>query len=171
MDITERKQAEVLIAADLHDMTLLNQLSNRLVREGSDFDTNLNAVLDTAIAITGADKGNLQLIDATTRVLTIAAQRGFQGPLLNFFASVRDDASACAEAMRSGQRVIVENVRESEIFAGQPSKDVLIDAGVCAVTSTPLLASSGNLLGMISTHFATPHCPSERELHLVDLLA
>jgi hypothetical protein len=57
-------------------------------------------------------------------VLTIAAQRGFEDPFLNFFASVRDDPSACAAAMRSGERVIVEDVRESEIFAGQPSKDV-----------------------------------------------
>ena len=170
-DITERKQADALIAADLRDMMLLNQLSNRLVREGSDFERNLNVVIETAIAITGADKGNLQLLDPTTRVLTIAAQRGFEDPFLNFFASVRDDASACAAAMRSGERVIVEDVRESEIFAGQPSKEVLIDVGVCAVTSTPLMASTGTLLGVISTHFAKPHRPSERELHLMDLLA
>ena len=170
-DITQRKQADAIIAADLRDMTLLNQLSNRLVREGSDHDRNLNAVVDTAIAITGADKGNLQLLDSTTGALTIAAQCGFEEPFLKFFASVRNDASACATAMRSGERVIVEDVQESEIFAGQLSKDVLIDAGVCAVTSTPLLASTGNLLGMISTHFATPHRPNERELHLMDLLA
>ena len=170
-DITQRKQADAIIAADLRDMTLLNQLSNRLVREGSDHDRNLNAVVDTAIAITGADKGNLQLLDSTTGALTIAAQCGFEEPFLKFFASVRNDASACATAMRSGERVIVEDVQQSEIFAGQPSKDVLIDAGVCAVTSTPLLASTGNLLGMISTHFATPHRPNERELHLMDLLA
>jgi two-component sensor histidine kinase len=104
-------------------------------------------------------------------VLTIAAQRRFEAPFLNFFASVRDDASACATAMRSGERVIVEDARQSKIFAGQLSKDVLIDAGVCAVTSTPLMASTGKLLGMISTHFSTPHRPSERELHLMDLLA
>jgi PAS domain S-box-containing protein len=171
VDITARKVAEAHIAADFRGMTLLNQLSNRLVREGSDFDRNLNAVVDTAIAITGADKGNLQLLDPTRRVLTIAAQRGFEDPFLNFFASVRDDGSACAAAMRSGERVAVEDVRESEIFDGQPSKDVLIEAGVRAVTSTPLTASTGNLLGMISTHFATPHCPGERELHLTDLLA
>jgi PAS domain S-box-containing protein len=171
MDITERKLAETLVAADLRDMMRLNQLSNRLVREGSDFDRNMNAIVDAAIAITDADKGNLQLLDSTTGALTIAAQCGFEEPFLKFFASVRDVASACATAMRSGERVIVEDVQESEIFAGQPSKDMLIDAGVCAVTSTPLLASTGNLLGMISTHFATPHRPNERELHLMDLLA
>jgi PAS domain S-box-containing protein len=170
-DITERKLAETLVAADLRDMMRLNQLSNRLVREGSDHDRNLNAVLDTAITITGADKGNLQLLDPTTGVLTIAAQRGFEDPFLNFFVSVRDDAAACASAMKSRERVIVEDVRESKIFGAQPSKEVLLDAGVCAVTSTPLLASTGNLLGMISTHFANPHRPDARELHLMDLLA
>jgi two-component sensor histidine kinase len=73
--------------------------------------------------------------------------------------------------MRSCERVIVEDVRESEIFAGQPPKEVLLDAGVRAVISTPLMARAGTLLGMISTHFAIPHRPRERELHLMDLLA
>jgi PAS domain S-box-containing protein len=171
VDISARKHAEALVAADLRDMTRLNQLSNRLVREGSDHNGNLNAVVDTAIVITGADKGNLQLLDPTTGALTIAAQRGFEDPFLNFFASVRDDASACAAAMKSGERVIVEDIRESQIFAGQSSEEVLLDAGVCAVTSTPLMASTGNLLGMVSTHFAAPHRPDERELRLMDLLA
>jgi PAS domain S-box-containing protein len=171
VDISARKEAEARVAADLRNMTRLNQLSNRLVREGSDFNRNMNAILDTAIAVTSSDKGNLQLLDPTTRMLTIAAHSGFEDPFLNFFAAVCDDAASCAAAMRSGERVIVEDVRQSEIFAGQQSKDVLIDAGVCAVTSTPLMASTGNLLGMISTHFATPHRPSERELHLMDLLA
>src|SRR5215469_8687426 len=151
-------------------MTRLNQLSNRLVRESSDHKRNLNAIVDTAIAIAGAAKGNLQLFDPTTGMLTIAAQRGFEEPFLNFFAAVRDDASACAAAMKSGARVIVEDVRESEIFADQSSRQVLLDAGVWAVTSTPLLASTGSLLGMVSVHFGRPHYPAERELHLMDLL-
>jgi PAS domain S-box-containing protein len=170
MDITERKLADALIAADLRDMTLLNQLSNRLAREGSDFDKNLNAIVDTAITITSANKGNLQLLDPTAGVLTIAAERGFEDPFLNFFASIRDDASACAAAMRSGERVIVEDVRESEIFAEQPSNGVLLHAGVRAATFTPLMASTGNLLAIISIYFVEPHRPTERELHLMDLL-
>jgi PAS domain S-box-containing protein len=170
VDISARKEAEARVAVDLLDMTRLVQLSNRLGREGGDFKNNLNIVVDAAIAIAGADKGNLQLLDPTTGALTIAAQRGFEDPFLNFFAAVRDDASACAAAMRAGERVVVEDVRESEIFAGQPSKGVLLEAGVRAVTSTPLMASTGNLLGMISTHFAKPHRPSEREMRLTDLL-
>src|SRR5262249_39830004 len=59
----------------------------------------------------------------------------------------------------------------SEVFVGQPSMIVLVDVGVRAVISTPLMSSRGNLLGMISTHFREPHHPSERELRLLDILA
>jgi hypothetical protein len=37
----------------------------------------LREILDIAISITGADKGNVQLFTPETRALTIAAQRGF----------------------------------------------------------------------------------------------
>jgi hypothetical protein len=67
--ITAAEEAEARVAADLRDMTQLNQLSNRLVREGSDHAGNLNAVVDTAIAITGAFKGTLRLLDPTNGVL------------------------------------------------------------------------------------------------------
>jgi two-component sensor histidine kinase len=42
---------------------------------------------------------------------------------------------------------------------------------VWAVISTPLMSSTGNTLGMISTHFREPHEPSERDLGLMDILA
>jgi len=171
VDITQRKRAEERIAADLRDMTLLNQVSNNLVREGAALDENLKSVLAVAIAITGANKGNVQLFNAQTSALIIAAQHGFEAPFLKFFEYVRDDGSACSAAMRAVERVIVEDITSSKIFAGQPSMDVLIDAGVRAVISTPLVGSTGNVLGMISTHFGEPHRPQERELRLMDLLA
>ncbi|HMJ89411.1 MAG TPA: PAS domain S-box protein, partial [Candidatus Acidoferrum sp.] len=133
----------------------------------------LSQILDAAVALTSADKGNIQLLDATTGTLTIAAQQGFAGPFLRFFASVRaGEASVCGAAMRwAAGRVIVEDVTQSAILAGQPSLDVLMHAGVRAVQSTPLVSSAGRLLGMISTHFAAPRRLAERELRLMDLLA
>jgi two-component sensor histidine kinase len=101
----------------------------------------------------------------------IAAQRGFGPAFLKYFEYVGDDPTACAAAMRSGERIVVEDVTTSEVFVGQPSMNVLVDVGVRAVVSTPLMSSRGNLLGMISTHFGKPHHPSERELPLLDLLA
>jgi PAS domain S-box-containing protein len=176
MDITARKQAEAQIAADLRGMTLLNQLSNRLVREGGNFDENLSAVLDAAIAITGAVKGSLRLLDPTNEILNLAAHRGFDEPAyLNLFTAMPVDASAYATVIKSGERLIIEDLRESELHVGNSTKElikeVLLGAGVRAVTAEPLIASTGTLLGILATHFAAAHRPNENELHLMDLLA
>jgi len=163
--------SEERASTDLLAMTRLHRLSNRLLRESGEANQSLQEVVETAIAISGADKGNIQLLDSDTGALTIVAQRGFEAPFLKFFAHVRDDASACAAAMQSKDCVIVEDVIRSDIFARQPTQKVLLDAGVQAVISTPLTSSAGNLLGMVSVHFSRPHRPSERELRLLDLLA
>jgi len=44
-------------------------------------------------------------------------------------------------------------------------------SGIRAVQSTPLTSRSGQLLGMISTHWREPYQPAERALRLFDVLA
>ncbi|HEY0728931.1 MAG TPA: GAF domain-containing protein [Pyrinomonadaceae bacterium] len=140
-------------------------------RAGKTLNECLDAVLDAAIAVTGADKGNIQLVDESG-ALRIAAQSGFDESFLNYFASVGpEDHAACGAAMQSGTRVIVEDVTQSKIFTGQPSLQVLLEAEVHAVQSTPLVCRDGRLLGMLNNHFGHVHRPSELELRYLDLLA
>ncbi|HLW49218.1 MAG TPA: SpoIIE family protein phosphatase [bacterium] len=167
-----RRTFEARLAADLQDMTRLHEVGNRCVREGDNVDARLGDILDAAIAIMRAAKGNIQLLDPESSLLEIAAHRGFEQRFLGFFARVDGgDAAACGAALQSGQRVIVEDVMRSDVFAGHPSFGVLVGAGVRAVQSTPLVSSAGRVLGIISTHFDRPHRPTERELRLMDLLA
>jgi PAS domain S-box-containing protein len=44
-------------------------------------------------------------------------------------------------------------------------------SGILSVQSTPLISRSGKYVGMMSTHWKTPHEPSERELGLFDIVA
>jgi PAS domain S-box-containing protein len=170
-DITYQKRAQERMAADLRAMTMLREVGNLCAREGKNLDRCLYEILDVAIALAGADKGNIQLLEQEAGVLRIAAQRGFGPAFLKYFQHVRDDPSACSAAMRSGERVVVEDVTTSSVFVGQPSMNVLIDAGIRAAISTPLMSSTGNVLGVISTHFRESRHPDERELGLIDLLA
>jgi PAS domain S-box-containing protein len=156
------------LRADLASMTRLQQVSTRLVQT-SDFSSLLYEILDAAIEMTGADMGNVQLLDGDT--LKIVAQRGFEAPFLEFFNTVHDGLAACGTAMQSSERVVVEDVAASPIFADSPARDVMLAAQVHAVQSTPLINRSGRLLGMFSTHYRTPHRPEQRELRLLDLLA
>ena len=155
----------------LNAMGQLNAVGQRCLRAGNDVQGALTDIVDAAIAFTGADKGNLQLFEPSDDGLKLAAHRGFDEPFLTFFDVVKTQAAVCESAMRSRTRVIIRDITHSEIFAGTPSLQVLLDARVRAVQSTPLISSSGALLGMISTHYAAPTEPTERQLALMDLLA
>jgi PAS domain S-box-containing protein len=171
LDLTDQRKADARIAADLKAMTILREMGSLYVRKDVELEECLQRTMDAAIAIVGADKGNIQIFEASSNSLIIVAHRGFAKPFLTFFEHVRDDAAACAAAMRSKKQVIVEDVLESEIFGEEASRAILINTGVRAVVSTPLLSSNGTLMGMISTHYANPHRPTDLEVHLVEVLA
>ena len=157
-------------AADLKAMRRLNEIGTLCAKDGKDVSACLEQILNVGVEISGADKGHIQLLDNETGVLKVIAQRGFEEPFLQFFKNVEEGDLACGRAFQSKQRVIVENVLESELYA-RVTHEVLHDAEVVAVQSLPLLSSSGNVLGVLSTHFSTPHKFSEQELRLMDLLA
>ncbi|HKE28252.1 MAG TPA: CHASE3 domain-containing protein [Bryobacteraceae bacterium] len=137
----------------------------------SDLRSVLAEILQTAEKLTAADKGNIQLLDASG-ALRIEAQRGFSSEFLDFFNAVQGgEAATCATALGSRQQVVVEDVQKSSIFIGTPALKVLLGAGVRAVQSTPLISRSGNLVGMLSTHYRRPHKPSDQDLRLLTLFA
>ena len=158
-------------AADLKAMRRLNEIGTLCAQEGNDINGCLKDVLDVAIEISGADKGNVQYLDPETGVLTLAAQRGFDEPLVEFLESIGGDDTASGIAWRTKQRVIVEDINKSEIYLGKHTFDAMREADVHAVQALPLLSSTGHVLGIISVHFAVAHRASEQELRLMDLLA
>ena len=157
-------------AADLKAMRRLNEIGAYCAVEGNNIADCLDEVLRVAIEITGADKGNIQLLDNETRALTLATQSGFKEPFVEFFETVNTGDTACGVALLTKQRVIVEDITESEIYAGTPSLTAMLEADVLAVQSVPLMSSSGKVLGIVSTHFRNAHRPTEQELRLMDLL-
>lgn len=178
-DVVERTRAEETLrrseerlATDLQAMTQLYDLGNLCAHAGKQRAQCLDAILEVAINLTRAAKGNIQLVDKRSGGLVIEAHRSFSKAFLDFFRNVHQHmAGACGAAMKEGKRVVVEDITKSEIFQGHPALSVLLGEGVRAVQSTPLVSSKGNLLGMISTHFPEPRLPGERELRMLDLLA
>jgi diguanylate cyclase (GGDEF)-like protein/PAS domain S-box-containing protein len=135
------------------------------------FEVVLDEIIEVAIAISGADFGNIQLIDPKTSDLRIVAHRGFPAWWLDFWNSVSAGHGVCGTALECGTRVIVEDVELSPIFIGTPALEIQRKAGVRAVQSTPIITRKGKAIGMFSTHYKTPKQPDERGLLLLDLLA
>ncbi|HTS17010.1 MAG TPA: MASE1 domain-containing protein [Verrucomicrobiae bacterium] len=159
------------IRHDLEDTLRLQEMSRRFVQH-EDFQSLLDALLDASIAVTEAQKGTLQLREAHSGVLTIAAQRGFEPPFLNFFKKelASDSNNACGLASQRGERLVIQDITKSDLFVGTPAMAVLLEAGVRSVQCTPLYSRSGDLVGMLNSHYGTPHRPEPRELRMLDLL-
>lgn len=125
-------------------------------------------VLDASIELHGAQFGTLQLLDSREQNLIIVAHRGFRPSFLTHFETVSaDDNSACGRALRSGHPVLIPDIDEDVLFA--PYRDVAAQAGYRSVQSMPMIASDGHKVGVLSTHFAQPHRPSEINLTMTRL--
>lgn len=134
-------------------------------------ESSLGAIVESAIAISGADFGNIQLVDEKTSELKIVAHRGFSKEWLEFWKSVPAGVGACGTAFMRRERVIVEDVEKSPIVMSSEGLEIHRRARVRAVQSTPLFSRAGKVLGVFSTHYQKPSCPDERMLLLLDLLS
>jgi PAS domain S-box-containing protein len=67
--------------------------------------------------------------------------------------------------------VVVPDIETCDFMAGTPDLDESRRSNIRAVQSTPLISRTGQLLGMISTHWREPHQPPERALWRLDVLA
>ena len=162
------RASEARLAEETIALTRLHDYSSRLWQI-CDLNEGLVEVLRGSIEMMGADKGHVQIMDPRG-VLTIAVQESFDAPFLEFFkeASVADN-SACARALRTGRRIIIEDVETDEDYAS--FRHVALAAGFRALQSTPIIARDGKPLGVMSTHFGRAHRPSEHELRILDLYA
>jgi putative methionine-R-sulfoxide reductase with GAF domain len=167
---TTYNEREKQLMFDLDAMTRMYKLSILFVREGC-LEPVLGEIVDTAIAISGADFGNIQLLDPETSELKIVAYRGFPKWWLDFWNSVSVGKGTCGTALGRKERVIVEDVEQSPIFVGTPALEIQLKAGIRAVQSTPIVSRSGKPLGMFSTQYKKPHKPDENTLQMLDLLA
>jgi two-component system CheB/CheR fusion protein len=177
VDVTARthaeaqlRESEARLARDVDALTMLHQLTMTSVNQ-ADLAPILGEIVNVAISVSGADFGNIQLLDKKTSNLRIVGHRGFPQWWLDFWDETSRGQGVCGTALERGERIIVEDVEQSPIFLGTPALEIQRRAGVRAVQSTPLVSRSGRPLGMFSTHYKKPQRPDERALRLLDLLA
>jgi two-component system CheB/CheR fusion protein len=170
MTIEEAAQSKERLVADLDAMTRLHKVASLFVGPSS-LNQVLEEILESAIAITRADMGNIQLADRRSGSLKIVVHRGFDRPWLDYWNEVHEGQGACGTALEAGKRIIVEDVTRSSILVDTRTLQVQLAAGVRAVQSTPLIGRAGAVIGILSTHFKTPQRPDDGALRALDLLA
>lgn len=160
------------LAQELAYTRLLQSISSQLIADQPS-EALYECVAAAAATLLQSDFASMQVLHPERDdALSLIAHRGFSDAAAAGWAWVaRDAASSCGAALRAGRRVIVPDVEQCEFMIETGSVQAYLDAGIRAAQSTPLYARDGRLVGMLSTHWAHRHVPSERALSLFDILA
>lgn len=128
----------------------------------------LTGVVEDAMDAVGANMGNVQIRDAAEN-LRIVASSQFGPEFLEFFDVVQDGCSTvCGAALREGHRIAVRNVATSPIFQGSHELEVMLRARAIACVSTPLIDSTGQVIGMLNLHWQKPWDLGTAEFHALE---
>ena len=151
------------------------QAASALLIEGGNSTALYQKIVDAAVAIMGADFASLQKFHPERGAggeLHLLAHHGFTANAAVFWEWVESASKCfCGAALNSGKRVVVEDVEACDFMEGGEDLKNYLAAGIRAGQSTPLMSRDGRMLGMVSTHWRTPHTPTESDLRVFDVLA
>jgi signal transduction histidine kinase len=158
--------------ANEKEMWRILDVVSRCIRADNDFKGCLNSILQAAIQITLAGCGTLFLWNRDTRILKLVLHYGLDPSCAERLDSLHEEEAALyGITTPSGEQIIVEDIALADSVKAPGLLAALLAAGIRAFESTPLVTSSGNVVGAVSTYFSTPHQPSSRELPFLDVLA
>lgn len=153
------------------DDVRLQEISTSLIQEG-DLDSLYRHILDAAIELMQSGCGSMQIYHPERNELRLLAWRGFHPDSAAYWQWVGvGHHSVCAAVLSAGERIVVSDVENSRPLAGTRDLEEYRRCGVRAVQTTPLRSRSGDLLGMISTHWREPHLPDPSAWRRLDVLA
>ena len=162
----QRKEAEESLAKERTMLARLHGVSSRLSLK-RDLHQALDEILAGAIELMGADMGAIRLWDSARGSLRIEAHRGFACEYLDLFRQIPvENTPPCKNVLRSGERMVIEDVEEDPRFA--PFRPLARAAGYRALQSTRILSREGVPLGVLGTHFRSVHKPNDQDLRLLD---
>jgi signal transduction histidine kinase/ActR/RegA family two-component response regulator len=170
-EVAERSAVETALRAvtaeleeQVADLRRLHEMSARLTST-LDLEPLLREVLDAVLAVQDTRMGLLALCDPETP-LTLRVHRGFDAAFVEEIERVPFGGGAWGVAYTERRPVVVEDTETDPVF--HPYRDAARRAGFRACQSTPLFTRGGDVIGVLSVHFAEPRRPAESE-RLIDL--
>jgi PAS domain S-box-containing protein len=161
-DISERKRAQALTDGQ-------KQVLEMIARGAP-----LNETLDTLVRVIDAQSdmlGSILLLDADGLHLRHGAAPSLPAAYTDAIdgAEIGVDAGSCGTAAFTRRAVYVEDIANDPLWRNY--KDLALPHGLRACWSTPILDSSGRVLGTFALYYRQPMLPTEKHLRLIDLAA
>ena len=165
------RNSEQQLAREVAGARTLQSISARLIVESTK-ESLYAQIVDAAITLMASDAASVQMLAADHTSLTLLAWSNFHPDSAAFWQRVTVQASSVWDkALRDNERVVVADIDACEFMAGTQDQLEYRRSGIRAVQSTPLRSRSGQPLGMLSTHWRTPHTPTVEDFTFFDVLA
>lgn len=165
-----RRRSERQLAEELDALRQLQLATFGLTSE-TDIHALLDGILAAAIEISEADFGAIHLIEESTRNIKLKAARGLPPAYAKQFSDLWPGYAPCGVAIEKGERVVVFDVETDSIFRKRELRKTMLEAKIHSCQSTPLRATSGRVVGALTTHYRSHGMPPARGMRLLDLLA
>src|SRR5690242_17394431 len=167
-------QNDRLLAAELDVAGRLQHVATQLI-SSQDTDELHGLILETTLAILHADIGSIQRFfpeRGSNGELKLLSHRGFSSEAAKRWEWVNSASrTTCGEALRSGGRVAIADIGNSDFMAGSEDLDGYLGEGIRAAHTMPLISRSGALLGMVSAYWREAREMSMTDLRSLDILA
>jgi PAS domain S-box-containing protein len=158
-DITDRKRAELVLTMErqvlesIANGSPLAVVLDLLVRRVEAYAT------ETLCSILLLDRDGLHLRHGAAPSLPEALNRSIDG------VAIEPAVGPCGMAARHARQVVVTDIATDSDW--RVFSDIVLPYGLQACWSTPILSSSGKVLGTFAMYYRQPHAPNETDQQLI----
>ncbi len=159
-DITDRKQAELLLAGEKRLLEMIARADSRAAI--------LDALCRVVEELASGSLCSILLLDPNTNCLRHGAAPSMP---ISYTDAIDDTAigptvGSCGTAAYRAERVTVCDIAADPLWAD--FRDLALAHGLRACWSAPILASEGRVLGTFATYYREPRSPTPQEHHVIE---
>ena len=163
LDITERKQSELIAAGERRAL--------EKIASSEPLDVALSSITEVVERVLPAAICCIRLYDPVKRTLKHLTGRSLPREYVllmdNYPAEIR--FGSCAAAIALQRQIIVPDIAKDALW--EHRRDAALKAGLHACWSTPITGADGRMLGTFATYLRRTGMPSRRDLELVGRMA
>jgi signal transduction histidine kinase len=149
------------VAAQAKELAALNSIA-AAVSSSLDLKDVLDSALDKTLEVMGIESGGIYLLDESSGLLNIVAQRGFEPDFVAGIDKLELGEGFSGRVVQSGQPMLVRNASADPRL----TRDVVKDAELRSAAIFPL-SSKGKVLGTFFTIAHTDRTFSEQDIQLL----
>jgi NO-binding membrane sensor protein with MHYT domain/signal transduction histidine kinase len=160
MDLTERKQNELLLAGEKRLL--------EMIARGDSSTVILDSLCRLVEELTDGPLSSILLLDPSVGCLRHGAAPSLPAPYVEAIdgIAIGPSVGSCGTAAYRGEAVIVSDIATDPLWTD--FRDLALGCGLRACWSTPILSSDGRVLGTFAIYYHEPRTPTPHEHTVIE---